>query len=282
MKNNIKTSLVLGIIILGISVMGCKEDDKVEATQPPNSYYDLQSVLSNSWSSVSDASVFVQHLGGISKDEYKINGYFYSSQQNKVCSNRVDVGTVIVGGFQLLKENASTNCLNYELDNANAFDDLSTLFGSSIQASLSGSSGYSNAAYNFNSIQKLNISSLLLTQSIAGFTEMGVISKNDGYTVTWNADPNNQSGNVVVLLSYSDFLSKQIDPSLTASKFSHHIITADDGSYTISQQDLATFPINGYVELIVGRGNITQWNNYGKVIDLISISRDNQDFVLIP
>ena len=273
--------------LLVLAFVGCKDTESVKKTVETSGDDGMLSLLSTSWSGTlsADATVYLQHIGKrMSAEEYQFNGYFYNGTVAQNCSNRIDVGSVKVGSKTLTKKNVASGCVNYELDITDRLSDQSSFFGSLVNVSVLGAAGtgFSTGNCDFYNTEKVTISSTLPIGSIPGFPTMELISKGSGYTVTWNPDANNPSGEAVILMRYSKKLTEQIDSNLSLTSFTNHVIVPDNGSYTISTQDLSVFPVNAYIELYVGRGNFKQWDLNGKIVDLISISSDNQDFVLTP
>jgi hypothetical protein len=277
MKNKIITTKILILMLLSV-FSGCKDKAEIGTSTVVN---DVESVLYSTWSAAApDATIYIRHMSGFGIVEYHLNGYFYNGTTNQTCANRVDVGSVKLDSTTLSKAHVSENCVTYGLVYPETRNDYSSLFGGLTNVDLTGGSGYTGGNEDIYTVQTLGISSLPATGSVPNFPSIEVVSKSSGYTVTWNADLNNPSGDVVVLLKYSKSFTKEVDSSLSAGTYTHHIITADDGSYTISSQDLSSFPVNSYIELYVGRGSYKQWDNNGKIIDIVAITRDNQDFVL--
>jgi hypothetical protein len=281
-KINMLCSLIL--IAPFVAFVGCNEKNEIKENEASetNVVNNIQSVLMSTWSAASsDAHIYINHMGGLNGfDEYQISGYFYNGTSNQSCVNRVDVGDVTVGSLTLTKKDVAFNCISYGLDHPETVNDYSALFGGTVNISQTGGANYTANDIDFDITERLELSSSPMIGAVPNYPSIEVVSKNSGYAITWNSDPNNQFGDIVVFLKYSKNFTHEVDPSLTASSYTHHIVTEDDGSYLISPQDLSMFPVNSYIELYVGRGSYTQWDNNGKMIDVAAISRDNQDFVL--
>lgn len=85
--------------------------------------------------------------------------------------------------------------------------------------------------------------------------EYSSTSINGGSTINWNADLNNKKG-VVIWLSYSPL--DQRDFKLLAEHrkiITYGVTTDDNGSYTLTSQDLERFPKNAVLNLNIARTN---------------------------
>lgn len=78
------------------------------------------------------------------------------------------------------------------------------------------------------------------------------VSRTQPLTVTWNVDPNGDS--VLVHIEYLVEGSIDNDPSLPTTDYRWGVLTADNGSYTISATDLAGLPAGGLVQITLARG----------------------------
>lgn len=77
------------------------------------------------------------------------------------------------------------------------------------------------------------------------------ISKSSGISITWNTDPQNEVGVLVVL----EFHNKMFEPDPSEPDVRFAKVVPDNGSYTITPQDLVDFPDGEKVSLSVTRGN---------------------------
>lgn len=99
------------------------------------------------------------------------------------------------------------------------------------------------------------------------------ISKKNGFNISWNQDPNaeNDKG-VLIELTYENMAEKLFPNSdfLPSYDISHRIIVPDDGQYTLTPQDLQSFPtpIRG-LRIGIYRGNYKASYHTGKVIPMM-------------
>lgn len=78
------------------------------------------------------------------------------------------------------------------------------------------------------------------------------LSKSSGFTIQWNADPNNET--VVVGFRYDEIISNFVDTSLSDNPYGWLRFAPDNGSYTIPTSALDSVPAGGYIDVIVARG----------------------------
>jgi hypothetical protein len=77
-------------------------------------------------------------------------------------------------------------------------------------------------------------------------------SKNQPFTITWNAQSNSQVG---ILLKYDGDISHLRDASLPTADIITTYVTNDNGSFTIPSADLAAIPDNGFCTIHIARGS---------------------------
>lgn len=211
---------------------------------------------------------------------YHLSGHFFSDSLNQVCSTAVKLGGVYIGGSNLLVLDSSS-CPHYQLSYDSAFRDYSSYFGGSITIGINGGSGYTSTNINMYSPLQINISSNTGTASTNEFGNFNVVDKDQGYTLTWNADNNNQFEKVGIVMLYIGAASHIEDDGLDSEDFIvKEIETDDDGSYSISTKDLTDFPLNSYIEIRVGRVSHQKLTSNGRSIAINCLTIDGQDFIL--
>lgn len=131
------------------------------------------------------------------------------------------------------------------------------LSGQNLQVTFSpkGKENISESIYNTESLKLYDIEQY----NNEGIYTAIPISKQQGYTLRWNADAKNDKG-VLIFFEYSsryDDVQKGNDtknPDEPSKNFSHYILTKDDGSYTIQPSELNILP-NGFARMSIIRGN---------------------------
>ena len=100
-----------------------------------------------------------------------------------------------------------------------------------------------------------------------------------GSEVIWNIDDQNENG-VVISIEYNPL--SQLEESIVNEKSTpllKGITTQDDGSYTITTQDLAEFPQNAILTFYVARaGYGISTNDSGEDYSLAGLTVNRADF----
>lgn len=90
---------------------------------------------------------------------------------------------------------------------------------------------------------------IVLNNNISG----KVLSKSVPLTLTWNADVNNTNG-VHVVVSYRVITSNKENSEMPDTAITLNIVVPDNGSHTLTLDDLRAFPTGSIVDIGIGRG----------------------------
>lgn len=161
-------------------------------------------------------------------------------------------------------------------------DNLSEIFGNKFNVELTNnliaankSDGKTTNSTDGNSEESVYIPNVVKAEFL-GLQEDKIVA---GSEVVWNADGENENG-VVISFEY-DPLS-QLEQSIANQKPENHlkgVTTEDDGSYTITAQDLAEFPDNSIISIYVARAGFGIATNInGEDYSLAGVTAKVADF----
>lgn len=261
MKKLILASILLSTIVL----IGCKKEN-VKENQTTTEY----NPITNAVSGVSQFKGMFTLLSQCSytpsnptskSHTYSFEGRIVNSSIGALNAVALDAGLVKLNGTSINK-NSSFIYGDYALNGA-------SYYGSQINFEVTGNTS--------NGINAATCSLYAPTQIYMSNPPSLTLSKNGTNTISWNPDPN-YGGDVYVSIIYKGTQSHDKDNSLPISDIVFSDKTSDaSGSYTIPNQAMASMPINGIIEVTIGRGNYTSINtgNGNNLISVATITYNN-------
>lgn len=244
MKQVILASILLSTIVLN----GCKKENTSEK-QATTEY----NPITNAVSGVSQFKGMFTLLSQCSytpsnptskSHTYSFEGRIVNSSIGALNAVALDAGLVKLNGTSINK-NSSFIYGDYALNGA-------SYYGSQVNFEVTG-----NAS---NGINAATCSLYAPTQIYMSNPSSLMLSKSGSNIISWNPDPN-YSGDVYVSVIYKGAQSHDKDPSLPTTDIVYSAKTTDaNGSYTIPASAIASMPINGIIEITIGRGNYTTIN----------------------
>jgi opacity protein-like surface antigen len=158
-------------------------------------------------------------------------------------------------------------------------DNISEIFGGTFKVELGSNQlnakRSSNSSSDENSVESVYIPSMVKAEYL-GLQDGKIII---GSEIVWNSDDQNENG-VVVSIEYSPL--SQLEKSIANQKTTpllKGITTEDNGSYTITSQDLSGFPQNAILTFYVARaGYGISTNEAGEDYSLAGLTVNRADF----
>ena len=158
-------------------------------------------------------------------------------------------------------------------------DNMSEIFGSTFKVELSSNQieakRTSKSSSSSDSVESTYIPSIVKAEFLGLQNDKIVV----GSEVIWNIDDQNENG-VVISIEYNPL--SQLEESIVNEKSTpllKGITTQDDGSYTITAQDLAEFPQNAILTFYVARaGYGISTNDSGEDYSLAGLTVNRADF----
>lgn len=158
-------------------------------------------------------------------------------------------------------------------------DNMSEIFGGTFKVELGSNQlnakRSSNSSSDENSVESVYIPSMVKAEYL-GLQDGKIII---GSEIVWNSDDQNENG-VVVSIEYSPL--SQLEKSIANQKTTpllKGITTEDNGSYTITSQDLSGFPQNAILTFYVARaGYGISTNEAGEDYSLAGLTVNRADF----
>ncbi len=231
LKNIITMRKITIIIASALLMFSCQKENNYDFNKEAKSnsavsFEDYLSFLKNE----TDNKILIQSYGSPNSDR---NAYYMSG-------NSLTNGT----SFSINKEDYSISSNGHSW--GKSFDDLSKYYGQTVKVALN--------ANQSNKATSEIVSEFYIPQNInAQFINLENDKVKAGTKVQWNADTKNQNG-VILAVEYRPII--QLVPSVKEEMPRHFIkgITMEDnGTYTISAQDLAEFPNEANLTFIILR-----------------------------
>lgn len=91
-----------------------------------------------------------------------------------------------------------------------------------------------------------------LSGTIAAFPSS--LSLNKGIQLQWTPDDQNTWGNVLIQLYYFSSISQKADSTLPSYITTANLTVPDNGSYSLTKNDLSAFPCNAFIGITIARG----------------------------
>ena len=113
------------------------------------------------------------------------------------------------------------------------------------------------------------------------YKSVSTISNNKSYHVSWNADPQNMFGKVLIQVDYYAGLSVYHNAANPASVKSLVYVTADNGNFIIPATDLQRFPVSSYVSISISRATDNSWPTAKGTIEYIAVSSSLSSPILV-
>jgi hypothetical protein len=123
----------------------------------------------------------------------------------------------------------------------------SPTFGSSSAWGLTGNSGTSTPTFT----DSLYLPAVIKLSSPS--TTGSSLDNDNSVTVAWNSDSHNDT--VFIAVRFDRAMTFYVDSTISGTTYTYSTKTNDDGSFTIPSSVLQNFPVNGYIEIAVARGN---------------------------
>jgi hypothetical protein len=160
---------------------------------------------------------------------------------------RANIGPILLGGNQIQADADNNYKLSY--DGANLSNGLN-LLGTDVNVDFGDDSGpVSFRRVNVYIPKAIYVNNLNFRNSS--------INKNQNLPITWNADPNNMFGRVVLQVMYNPGLySTTSSPARSLPIKSLQYTVSDNGSFTIPSADLQRFPVGSFVSIYIGRASV--------------------------
>lgn len=129
---------------------------------------------------------------------------------------------------------------------------LKSMWGSNVKISLKGSSSYRLSGASED--QVFYVPEPITLQS--SFVDNFIINTNIDNTISWSPDPENPNGKAYICVVYEGDMSVKSNPDLPGeTKVEVMLEVPDNGSYTISRDQLDELPAGGRTTIAIGRGN---------------------------
>jgi len=163
---------------------------------------------------------------------------------------------------------------NKSYSNVN-LDDMSEIFGGTFEMELNSNQLVVNKNSSpSNSVESVYIPNLIQVQ-FSGLQNGKII---EGSQISWNSDSDNENG-VVLGIEYNPL--SQLEESIVTQKSDRllkGVTLVDNGSYTISQQDLIDYPSNAMLTFYIGRAGYSITSDGAKDYSLAGLTVSRADF----
>ncbi len=134
---------------------------------------------------------------------------------------------------------------NYDYGSAKDLQEGVALFGSNVKITIRGNIASDTVSRYIYVPKKL----VTLVQDYPH-----TISRPDGLALHWAPDQDNAWGNVMIQVFYYADLSQRTDSTLPDKISTLSITTPDNGSYFLSPNDFAAFPVKAFIGISIARG----------------------------
>lgn len=207
---------------------------------------DLLSLISTP----TDGYVVIGRLGSISKKLNREDDIQFVAEGITKNGDWADYGELSIGAYAVQAQNPSAN-VYYQHVGVNS---VSEIYDTNLNVSLEGKEELPGFETTIETPKILNVTSPTWASNLSFGT---------GETITWEADENNTKGiGVLIEFDRTDIGNGQLEATSNITKFIH---TEDDGSYTLTADDLSGIPTDGHAVISLARGDfkiVPMENNY--------------------
>ncbi|MEP6949448.1 MAG: hypothetical protein ABI863_09245 [Ginsengibacter sp.] len=190
---------------------------------------------------------------------------------NDITGDLVNGGDIIINNSQVISSGPG-NLYQYTYDQ-NTLQQGKSLIGNFIDVQVKGSNSVDSLS------RKLYIPRPIFVHSL--YKSISTISNNKSYNLTWNRDPQNMFGKVLVEVEYHSGLSIYNNPGNPKSVGELIYTPGDNGSFVIPAADLKRFPVSSYISINISRASDDTWLTDRSHIEYIAVLTANSAPILI-
>ena len=209
-----------------------------------------QSVPANSWDwfGTHDASVYnyvlisgnqIADQSDSENFQISVNAAFIDSNSRRLSG----IKELTINSRPINRNVDSTYSFAY--NNTPYFQEGLSLFGSQINIKIQGNSGEDNITQTIYLPRKI-------VRLIADFPDDAEVSRD--MHLSWDTDPDNHWGKVIIQVYYNATMSHFNDSSLPAKIEPLNYTVQDQGNFVIPATDLKKFPLKAYIGISIARG----------------------------
>ncbi len=199
----------------------------------------------------------IRNSGGVPYLNFSAGFY-----KNKEVTNYISINKLIIDGKEISSNGKAYSFLEFGIHNDTARW-LNSLWGRTININAdntntnstagTGSNGSSGSISNVNG--QLYIPATIQINSSSPENNVTFLRKT-GQAINWNPDPNNPSKKTIIVVVYDAYTSRLSYPSMpNKDKIVLQKEVDDNGSYTLTGDDLKDLLLNSSAYIEIGRGN---------------------------
>ena len=181
---------------------------------------------------------------------------------NDITGAIVNAGNIIINNSQIITSGPD-NLYQYTYDQ-NTLPQGKASMGNFIDVQVKGSNSVDSLR------RKLYIPKPIFLYNL--YKSISTISNNKSYNLSWNPDPQNMFGKVLIQVSYYSGISMYNNPGNPKSVKSLLYTVSDNGSFVIPAADLQRFPVSSYISISISRATDNSWPTDRSHIEYIAVS----------
>lgn len=181
---------------------------------------------------------------------------------NDTTGMAVNAGNIIINDL-LTINSGPDNLYEYKFDQASLPFGKASM-GNYIDLKITGS----NAADSLR--RKLYIPKPVFLNNL--YKSISTISNNTSYNLSWNPDPQNMFGKVLIQVSYYSGLSRYRNRDNPVSIENLVYTVSDKGSFVIPAGDLQRFPVSSYISISISRASDDRWPTDHSHVEYIAVA----------
>jgi hypothetical protein len=181
---------------------------------------------------------------------------------NDITGDVTNAGNIIINNSQIIS-NGPDNLYQYTFDQI-ALAQAKASMGKFIDVQVKGSAAVDSLH------QKLYIPQPIFLHGL--YKSISTISNKTSYNLTWNSDPQNMFGKVLIEIENHSGLSNYDNPANPKSIEGLIYMSGDNGSFVIPAEDLKRFPVSSYISIKISRATDNSWPTGRGHIEYIAVT----------
>jgi hypothetical protein len=247
---------------IALWITSCKKDITPAKNYDPT--VGVVSLIKNDMSFMPGKYVFFQVIQNAdavdTSASFTIN--IFGKFTNEITGGIVDAGNIIINNSQIIRGGPG-NLYQYEYDQ-NTLPQGRASMGNFIDVQVKGSNSVDSLS------RKLYIPKPIFLHNL--YKSISTISNNKSYNLSWNPDPQNMFGKVLIEVEYQSGVSMYNNPGNPESVKSLIYTVSDNGSLVIPVADLKRFPVSSYISINISRATDNSWPTDRGHIEYIAVS----------
>lgn len=181
---------------------------------------------------------------------------------NDISGDIVNAGNIIINNSQIIGSGPG-NLYQYTYDQ-NTAPRVRSFIGNFVDVQVKGGNSVDSLR------RQLYIPKPIFLPNL--YKSIATISNNKSYNLTWNADPQNMFGKVLIEIEYHGGVSIYNNPANPKSVECLVYTVSDNGSFVIPKSDLQRFPVSSYISIHISRATDNSWPTDRSHIEYIAVT----------